>query len=353
MNDQLTDADAHARAALDPVVVGDRLASVTGNPAWRMLTVDLISGGKSNLTFELRSAAGTLILRRPPTGALLPSAHDMSREVRVQRALSGSPVPVPEVVHFDADGVDLGVPYYVMEKVAGIVVRDAFPDGFADRPEDRAALADGLVDTLTAIHQVDPQQVGLGDFGRPEGFMARQVSRWADQWERSRTHAVPEVDELIAVLGRVEFPESPSAIVHGDYRLDNCLLGADPSRPIAAVIDWELSTLGDSLADLGMLLFYWCQPGEPVPALTPAITSLPGFPSRARVAERYFDRTRDRGDDLPAFVAFAHLKFAVIAQGIALRTGAGAMAGQDFGNLDEEVVRIAVQGLERFDKKEI
>jgi aminoglycoside phosphotransferase (APT) family kinase protein len=339
--------------AIDKQVVGRRLAIATGDPEWQSFRAILVAGGKSNLTYELRSGAGSLILRRPPTGALLPTAHDMGREARVQRALASSDVPVPRIVHLDADGRDFGVPYYVMEKVDGAVVRDQFPAGLADAPADRSTVAEALVATLVALHQVVPQEVGLADFGRPAGFMRRQVSRWADQWQRSMTREVAEVDRLVALLGEVDFPEAPGAIVHGDYRLDNCLLRADLDRPIAAVLDWELSTLGDPLADVGMLLFYWTESGEPLPVLTPAITSTSGFPTRREVAERYFRDAKDRSDILPAYVAFAHLKFAVIAQGIAQRTRAGAMAGQDFGDLDDEVVRIATQGLERFDNKEV
>jgi aminoglycoside phosphotransferase (APT) family kinase protein len=325
-------------------VVGAALAAATGDDRWRACEASLIAGGKSNLTFELRSPAGELILRRPPTGTLLPSAHDMGREVRVQRALAGSAVPVPSVVMSDAGDL-LGVPCYVMAKVAGRVIRDEIPSGYADTDEDRHAMADALVDVLADLHAIEPEAVGLADYGRAEGFLERQLRRWTGQWQSTMTEPVPAMDELAARLAK-RLPESRSrAIVHGDYRLDNCVLGEDDPSRIDAVLDWELSTLGDPLADLGTLLFYWVEPGAPRPILTPAVTQSSGFPGRRHLAERYAARTGVDVDDLLFYEAFAHFKFAAVAQGIAARVAAGSMAGQDFGELDGEVLRIAQAGL--------
>lgn len=333
--------------------VGARLAAITGDEGWRRARARLIAGGKSNLTYEISSPAGSVIARRPPTGDLLPTAHDMAREARVQTALAGTPIPVPGVLHVDEQGADIGAPYYLMAKVPGIVVRDGFPDGFAALPRERREISDTLVDTLGALHQLDPEAVGLGGFGRPEGFMERQLRRWSEQWRRSRSGEVPVVEELLARLSAVGFGAGRAAVVHGDYRLDNCLL--DERRPgaINAVLDWEMATLGDPLADLGMLLYYWCAPGEPAPLLTPAITAEPGMPDRAAVAERYAWATGADLGELPRYVAFAHLKFAVIAQGIARRSADGAMAGQRFGDLSAEVERVAAAGLDRLTRKEI
>ncbi len=332
-------------------VVGPALAAVTGDPRWSACAAELVAGGKSNLTFVLRSAAGELVLRRPPSGELLPSAHDMGRETRGQRALAGSAVPVPAIVLHD-DGALIGVPFYVMSKVDGLVVRDELPPGYADTAEDKRAIADALVDVLVELHALDPAAVGLTGYGRPDGFLERQLRRWTAQWESTATHPVPAVDELAARLARrLPVATHRPAIVHGDYRLDNCLL--DPREParIAAVLDWELSTLGDPLTDVGMLLFYWVEPGEPRPALTPATTQAAGFPGRAHVAERYASRAGVDLSELVFYEAFAHFKFAAIAQGIAARVAAGAMAGQDFGDLDDEVRRIAEAGLTRLDQE--
>jgi aminoglycoside phosphotransferase (APT) family kinase protein len=330
-----------------PDRLGPVLADATGDGRWRSLDATLIAGGKSNLTFELTSAAGALILRRPPSGELLPSAHDMGREARIQRALEGTSVPVPKIVLTEPAADLLGVPFYVMEKVPGHIIRDELPDGYAQTPAEKLALTDALVDVLADLHAVDPEAIGLGDYGRPHGYLERQLRRWNGQWEKSKTHEVAAVDELGAQLVTLRPESQRASIVHGDYRLDNCLMAlADPAR-VAAVLDWELSTLGDPLTDLGLLLFYWREPGEDKPALTPAVTRNPGFPGRGHLVERYARRTGAQLDDMAFYEAFAYFKFAVIVQGIAARVAAGSMAGQDFGDLDQEVTKIAEDGLSR------
>jgi len=236
------------------------------------------------------------------------------------------------------------VPFYVMEKVDGYVIR-TLPDGWADSEQDRRAVADVLVDTLADLHSIDPDELGLTGFGRPSGLGERQVRRWSDQWERSKNREVPAVDELGRLL-RAHPPTGPGgAIVHGDYRIDNCLMGKQMPPTIKAVLDWELATLGEPLADLGLFIFYWREPDDVRPALTPAPTMQPGFPSRAYLAERYASRTGADLSDLASWVALAHFKSAVIAQGIAARVKAGSMAGQEFGDIEGEVGRIAAEGL--------
>jgi aminoglycoside phosphotransferase (APT) family kinase protein len=324
-------------------LVGPALARALGDPGWERLEASLVSGGKSNLTFELTSDAGEAVLRRPPDGPLLPRAHDMAREARVQRALAGTAVPVAKILYEDT-GELIGVPFYVMEKVDGYVIR-TLPAGWAESPGDRQAIADVLVDTLADLHAIDPDEIGLSGFGRPAGLGERQARRWSDQWERSKSRDVPAVDELGRLL-RANPPKGPGgAIVHGDFRIDNCLMGKQMPPTVKAVLDWELATLGESLADLGLFLFYWREPGDHKPAMTPAPTMLPGFPPRAYLAERYAERTGADLSDLSAWVALAHFKSAVIAQGIAARVQAGSMAGQEFGNIGGEVDRIAAEGL--------
>jgi aminoglycoside phosphotransferase (APT) family kinase protein len=329
-----------------PDVVGPLLVAATGNPDWAAPTPRLIAGGKSNLTFELTSPAGSLILRRPPSGHLLARAHDMGREARIQRALGSTAVPVARIILEHRDSDVLGVPFYVMEKAPGVVLRDDLPEGFASQPRERAALADALIDTLAAIHRVDPSEIGLDDFGKPQGFAARQVRTWTRQWEASKAHDVEVVNELASRLSTHQWdPQVRGSIVHGDYRFDNCLFDSGDTSRINAVLDWELSTLGDPLADLGMLLFYWVEPGEVAPRLTPAVTAKTGFPGRRYVAERYGRAMEVDLLDLPAYVALAHFKFVGIAQGIAARVAARQMADQDFGDLEDEIVRIATLGL--------
>jgi aminoglycoside phosphotransferase (APT) family kinase protein len=327
-------------------LVGPALARALGDPGWERLEAFLVPGGKSNLTFELSSDAGEAVLRRPPDGPLLPRAHDMAREARVQRALAGTAVPVAAILLEDAGDL-IGVPFYVMEKVDGYVIRDTLPAGWADSATDRRAVAEVLVDTLADLHAIDPEEIGLSSFGRPSGLGERQVHRWSDQWERSKSRDVPAVDELARRL-RADPPQGPGgAIVHGDFRIDNCLLGKQMPPTVRAVLDWELSTLGEPLADLGLFIFYWREPGDPRPALTPAPTRQPGFPTRAYLAERYAKRTGADLSDLAAWIALAHFKSAVIAQGIAARVQAGSMAGQEFGDIGGEVDRIAAEGLTR------
>ncbi|SNS39425.1 Predicted kinase, aminoglycoside phosphotransferase (APT) family [Geodermatophilus saharensis] len=316
----------------DPAVVGPYLASVLGDPRWREVTVELIAAGMSNLTYVVTPAGGTVddavILRRPPTGAVLATAHDMAREHRVISALGPTAVPVPRTLHLCTDPEVLGAPFYVMERVVGLHVVTDLPAGYADRPEQRRAIGDGLIDVLADLHSVDPQAVGLGDFGRPEGFLARQVRRWSGQWDATRDRDRPAMDALAARLAETVPATQRAGIVHGDYRLDNCLL--DPERPggIRAVLDWEMSTLGDPLTDIGMLFVYWPEAGETRPVLSP-VTTLPGFPTRREIADRYAARSGLDLGDLTWYVGFAYFKFAAIVAGIVARSAAGAMAGKD------------------------
>lgn len=343
-----------ATVGLDELVRPDRLgpwlADALRDDAWSEFTARLVTGGKSNLTFELISDAGRLILRRPPSGELLPSAHDMEREARVQTALASSGVPVPEIVARDSTSEPLGVPFYVMRKVAGHVIRDEMPSGYAATASERRDIADALIDVLAELHAVEPDAVGLGDFGRPAGFLERQLRRWRGQWEASRTSDVPAIDALGREL-EARLPRSPRpAVVHGDFRLDNCLMHPDDPSRVAGVLDWEMSTLGDPLTDLGLMLFYWREPGEQQNLLAPTVTVLPGFPDRAHLVRRYADVTGIDVASIGFYQAFAHFKFAVIAQGIAARVAAGSMAGQDFGDLSDEVVRIADAGREELSR---
>lgn len=328
-----------------PARLGPALAELTGEPAWRELSAELISGGKSNLTFTLTNSKGhELILRRPPTGELLPSAHDMGREATVQRGLADTPIPVPPIVLHD-EGELIGIQCYVMEKVAGHVIRGELPAGYAQSPAEREAMAHVFVDTLADLHDVDAEAVGLGAYGRPAGFMERQVRRWGGQWEASRFHPVAEIEELGRLLATRIPGQQRSAIVHGDYRTDNVVYDANRPGQINGVLDWELSTLGDPLADLGQLLLYWREQGEAQLRLIPGISNLPGFPGREALLQRYADRSGADLSELGFYQAFAHYKFAIIAQGVSARSRAGAMGGQDFGNLDDDILHLGQQGL--------
>jgi aminoglycoside phosphotransferase (APT) family kinase protein len=235
------------------------------------------------------------------------------------------------------DPAVLGAPFYVMERVVGIHVVRAFPPGYADDPAQRRAVGEGLIDVLADLHSVDPAAVGLADFGRPEGFAARQVRRWTQQWEATRDRDRPGLDALAARLAQTVPTGGRAGIVHGDYRLDNCLL--DPGTPgrIRAVLDWEMSTLGDPLTDIGMLFVYWPEAGEERASTLSPVTTLPGFPTRREIAERYARRTGADLSDLPWYVGLAFFKFAAIIAGIVARSAAGAMAGKDTSGYAERI----------------
>jgi aminoglycoside phosphotransferase (APT) family kinase protein len=340
----MTTRVSDTRSLTRPDLLGPLLSRATGDDRWRQVEASLVTGGKSNLTYLLRSPAGELILRRPPSGAILATAHDMKREVRVQDALASTAVPVPAIVACD-DGDLLGVPCYVMTRVPGLVIRDRLPAVFAAGHADRQALGYALADCLAELHSVDPAAVGLTDFGRPNGFVERQVRRWRAQWEASADVPVPAVDELAKRL-EARIPSSPAAtIAHGDYRLDNCIIDGDNPGRVAAVLDWELSALGDPLTDLGLFLFYWESGPSVAPTLITSVPRLQGFPDSADIARRWADRTGLPLDNLDWYRALAHLKFAVITQGIKVRVNADAMGGQDFGDLTSAVADTAEAGL--------
>jgi len=329
------------RAPLVPDRLGPALAGALDDAAWLEFDAVLITGGKSNLTFRLTSSVGSAILRRPPTGELVATAHDMSRETRVQAALADTAVPVPDILLTD-DGELLGVACYVMGDVRGHVVRDRLP-AVLDGPDMRRRVGARLIDTLAAIHRVPIDAVGLAGHGRPDGFLARQLRRWSGQLDDGKVHPAA-LHHLAGELTDRLPPEQSPALLHGDYRLDNIVLTDDGS--VAAVLDWEMSTLGDPLTDLGLLLVYWREPGERPLGLIPHVTHQPGFHTRRELVSRYVAVTGTDVGDLRWYEAFAHFKFALIATGIANRVAAGAMAGQDFGDLTDEISYLAETGAE-------
>lgn len=309
------------------------------------LTAELLSGGKSNVTFVLRDGSGReWILRRPPLGKRLPTAHSMPREYTVMRALAASDVPVPRAIALCEDEALIGAPFYLMDRAPGRVIREVADVDLT--PEQARACSLTLVRTLARLHLAPYAELGLDGFGRPDGYLERQVARWHDQLQRSRVRELPVLDELGRRL-TADVPASAHAsILHGDYRIDNVLLDpADPGR-ITAVLDWEMATLGDPLADLGMLLMYWGQPGETFASGVHAITAEPGFLRRDEVVDAYREQTGWDLDALDFHTAFAHFKLAVIVEGIHARHIAGQTLGEGFDGIGEIAPILATRGLE-------
>jgi aminoglycoside phosphotransferase (APT) family kinase protein len=305
------------------------------------LTFALIQGGRSNLTYTVTDARGRrVILRRPPLHGVLPSAHDVAREHRIVSALEASDVPVPPLVGLEADEAVTGAPFYVMRFVDGLVVRDVAAAEGLDLATRRAAGED-LVDVLGRLHAVDPDEVGLGELGRKEDYLARQLSRWHRQLTDGRTRDLPLLDEVHTRLSSDIPEQGPAAIVHGDYRLDNLMIDPASGR-VVAVLDWELTTLGDPLADVGLLQVYWSQRDDATVPLPDAPTLVDGFPTRAEVADRYATATGRDLSQLPYYVAFGYWKLACILEGVYTRYASGAYGDNDgsfeaFGQLVVEL----------------
>jgi aminoglycoside phosphotransferase (APT) family kinase protein len=329
------------RKAADPARVGGWLADRLDEPGWHDCSLRSVGHGRSNITFRVDSPAGAVVLRRPPVGSVAATAHDMGRERRVISALAGTPVPVPAVLAW-AEGTEqqpgpVDAPCYVMELVEGIVPLGE-PPAVWPGPTERRRAGEALVDVLVALHGVDPAAVGLTDFGRPAGFMARQLRRWSTQWQTwgdgSGTDATTsaELTRLAEQLSTSLPDQSSNAIVHGDYRLDNAVYDAHEPGRIRAVLDWEMSTLGDPLADLGLLMIYWDEPADPPvwrdAQLLTSPSRSPGFPSRAELADRY---AQGAGlatsvlDRLPWYTAFGAFKLAVVLAGVLARARVGAV----------------------------
>jgi aminoglycoside phosphotransferase (APT) family kinase protein len=300
-------------------------------------SAELIGGGRSNLTYALTAADGRrLVVRRPPLGHVLATAHDMSREHRIITALGPTAVPVPATRGLCTDEDVNGAPFYVMDFIDGVVL-DGPEKGAQLAPSIRTAASHHLIDVLADLHAVDVDEVGLGDLARREGYIERQLKRWTTQWANSKTRELPAIDEVAAHLASRVPAQQGVAIAHGDYRFGNCLTDVVAGR-IAAVLDWELCTLGDPLADVGYLGVAWTDPG-----VTPRRHNDPsgseGFPTYAELVERYARRTGRDVSGVDYYVAFSSWRLAVISEGVYARFLHGAMGDQGLGEAELAAMR--------------
>ncbi len=308
------------------------------------LRFDHIAGGRSNLTYRVTDQAGhAWALRRPPLGHVLATAHDMGREFRILSALNVTAVPVPDVVGLCDDISVNDAPFYVMDFVEGIVLRDQ-ASAEAIAPSVRTHACTSMVDTLIAIHQVDVDAIGLGTLGRKEGYIARQLKRWRQQFADSKTRELPEIERVHDILVARMPTQQGAGIVHGDYRLDNCILS--PQGDVVAVLDWELCTLGDVLSDLAQLLVYWCEATDDAYTLESPPTVVPGFLTRDEIIAAYAAQSPLDLSDIDFYLAFAYWKVACIIEGVYARYKAGVM-GDDGAGLEIESFARRVELLAR------
>lgn len=340
---------------LDLAALASYLATHRPDLANGPLRAELAAGGRSNLTYFVTDGTTEYVLRRPPLGHVLATAHDMNREHTVISALGGTAVPVPEALLNCEDSEVLGAPFYLMSRVRGEVLRTRDQTDPL-LPDARAEIAFAMIDTLVTLHQVDPYTVGLavaspGDktaaaFGRPEGFLARQVRRWSAQLDRSRSRDLPGADELRDGLAASVPTSPPPAIVHGDFRLDNLIVDTG-TRKINAVLDWEMATLGDPLTDLGLLVTYWDILGNETNDDNPIATAIgpaAGFPPASDLLERYAKTSPLGLSALPWYTALACYKLAVILEGIHYRYTRGQTVGAGFDQIGAIVPPLIAAG---------
>jgi aminoglycoside phosphotransferase (APT) family kinase protein len=336
--------------ALPPLLSPEPLASFLD--AHRLgegaIEAERIGEGHSNVTFSIRRGGERFVLRRPPRPPLPPSAHDVLREARLLRALEPTPVRVPTVLAVCDDSSVLDVPFYVMEEVEGVVVTDTLPPVLAS-PDERAKAGRDLIDALVEIHAADWLGAGLDGFGKPSGYLERQLRRFSGLWEHNKTRELPIVAEVGEWLA-ANMPASPPAtIVHGDYRLGNVMLANEPPARVVSVFDWELATIGDPLADVGYLTVTWVGPDDPADTMfsqLSAVTREPGFPTRDELVARYEERSGRPVDALHWYQALALWKAAVFMEGNYKRFLAGASDDAFMAMFDEGVPALAQKARE-------
>ncbi|MGZ4186199.1 MAG: phosphotransferase family protein [Solirubrobacteraceae bacterium] len=335
-----THAEAE-RNSREPLLVLDPLIEfldANGLDAPDDVTAVPIGDGHSNATFGLSTG---VVVRRPPRGPLPPSAHDVLREARLLRALERTPVRAPRVLAVCDDESVIGAPFYVMEEVQGEVITDSMPHAL-DTPDERGRVADELIDSLVELHSVDWTAIGLEGFGKPSGYLERQLRRFNGLWEHNRTRELPEVEQVGSWLA-ANMPDSPPAtIVHGDYRLGNTMFAAGSPARLVAILDWEMATIGDPLADVGYMMIHWTRPGDQVGRFNlHSVTTLEGFPSRDELIARYEQRSGRSMQALNWYVTLALWKAVVFMEGNYKRAVAGSTDDPYLKTFGEGVLELA------------
>jgi aminoglycoside phosphotransferase (APT) family kinase protein len=306
------------------------------------LEADPVGEGHSNVTYLIRRAGEAWVLRRPPRPPLPPSAHDVLREARLLSAVQGTAARTPRVLATCDDEAVIGAPFYVMERVEGDVLTSAVPPALDDE-RSRARVGEELVDALVEVHAVDWRACGLEGYGKPTGYLDRQLRRFGGLWEHNRTRELPVLDRVTAWLAEHKPDSGDATIVHGDYRLGNTMFAPGAPARLAAIFDWELATIGDPLADVGDLVATWAQPGDPDDALfgLSAVTRRPGFPAREQLIARYEERSGRSMSDVRWYMTLALWKSAVFLEGSYKRRLAGTTEDAFFDRLETGVPAIA------------
>ena len=346
-------AEDLSRPLVDAEALERWLDAQLGGPG--RVVVERHQAGHSNETFYVTRGSDHWVLRRPPRGAFLPTAHDVLREYRVLSALADTDVRSPRPIIACEDTVVIGVPFYLMEKVDGFVVRTELPPGFRDdaKAEVRRGIGEELVDALAELHAVDYRAVGLEGWGKPTGYLQRQIKRWSGQLELATqfSRPLPDFVRIRDWLSENVPEDADATIVHGDYKLDNVTLAPDAPARVLSIFDWEMSTIGDPLADLGWMLSYWREPSDPPNPLHPELDLMtaPGFSTREELLERYHERTGRSMSDIRFYTVLAVWKLGVLLEGSYARHIAGVTDDPFFAVLEEGIPAIGRQALELID----
>jgi aminoglycoside phosphotransferase (APT) family kinase protein len=337
---------------LAPLVDPESLARYLGEvmPGDGELTVERHQAGHSNETFFVRRGSDEWVLRRPPRPPYLPTAHDVKREFTVLNALGGTGVRVPGTVLLCEDEAVIGAPFYLMERVDGMVIRDHLPAAL-DADEDRRRIGEELVDAAAELHAVDYRAVGLDGWGRPAGYIERQIARWRKQLEGATQHTrpLPDYERIAAWLEDHQPPDQEPAIVQGDYKLDNTMFAKEAPARLVAILDWEMATIGDPLADVGWMLSFWREPSDPPDPLHGALNNVfgkPGWATRTELVDRYEAKTGRSMTDIRFYTALAIWKLGILLEGSYARHLRGTTDDPFFALLAEGVLAIGARALE-------